>query len=65
MARDLVFNFRLNEAELAALRQLAARESRSASELVRELVRQGAEQRGCWPPHMPDQMQTQSAIETA
>lgn len=64
MARDLVFNLRLNEAELSALRQLAARECRNASEVMRELLRRSAKQEGCWPPPMADRAHNQ-AIETA
>ena len=47
--RTKVFRFRLNEVELATLSRLAEYEQRKRPEMLRELIRAAAADRGLWP----------------
>ena len=49
MQRDKMITTRCNDTEKRALLLLAELERRTPSETVRELVRQAARERGCWP----------------
>jgi len=47
--RTKMIGARVNDAERLALLALARLERRTASETVRELIRQAARERGVWP----------------
>ena len=48
--RHEAFHLRLMDVELRALELMAEFEYRKPSEMLRELIREGAAQRGFWPP---------------
>jgi len=41
---------RVNPSELMALKLVAQHDRRNMSEVLRELIREAAQQRGLWPP---------------
>lgn len=49
-ARNQVYRFRLNEAELTALQLVAEHDRRKPPETLRELIRAAARACGFWPP---------------
>lgn len=49
MARRQMVGYRCTETERAALEMMARAEDRTSSEMLRELVRQAARERGLWP----------------
>lgn len=49
-ARNEVFRFRLNAAELTALQLVAQHDQRKPPETLRELIRAAARACGFWPP---------------
>ena len=49
MQRDQMITTRCNGTEKRALQLLAELERRTPSETIRELVREAAHERGCWP----------------
>lgn len=48
MKKDDLIIFRASELEHSALKELAERESVSASEMLRRLIRDAARSAGCW-----------------
>ena len=58
---DNVLRVRCSDNEYKALRTIAQSEDRSASEQLRELVRQEAERRGIWPP-LAERQQAEAAL---
>lgn len=49
MQKSEVIIFKASELERFALKELAERESVSASEMLRRLIRDAARSAGCWP----------------